>query len=127
MESVFEVSSLPDVPGPAAHASVLTAVVDLDVATEKLGLEQIRAVLPRAADAVIVDFSRVFVGVCGLRLVVAAVEQATRAGRPVAVVGAPSWMVKIARHLDVPVIPFHPTTAAAVDALCARAEPALAQ
>lgn len=123
MDMAFAVSSMLDVPEPGCHASVLTAIVDLDVATEETALRQIMHAVPGAEHAVVVDVCDVFVSACGARLVVALVERAVHARKPCAVVGAPPWMHGLALHLDVPPIPFHPTMASAVGALCAQRGP----
>lgn len=122
MHVAFAVSTLPDVPGQGRRTSVLTAVVDLDMAAQQAALRQISDAVPGTGDAVVVDLSGVFVSACAARLIVALVERSVRAGMPCAVVGAPPWMIQLARHLDVPPIPFHPTMASAVDALCARTD-----
>lgn len=46
-----------------------------------------------------------------------------RTGRPVAVVGAPGWIVELAARLDMPPLRFADTVAAAVRALRAAAAP----
>jgi hypothetical protein len=69
MNGVFEIGCLRDIPEPGRSASVLRAGVDLDIATEKAALEQVREVVPGTGDAIVVDLSGVFVGACGVGLV----------------------------------------------------------
>jgi anti-anti-sigma regulatory factor len=118
MNGVFEVGRLRDVPEPGRSVSILTARVDLDIATEKAALEQVREVVSGTGDAMVVDLGGVFVGACGVGLVVTAVERAARARKPCAVVSAPQWMIHVAARLDVPPISFHDSLSSAVASLC---------
>jgi anti-anti-sigma regulatory factor len=117
----FHLDHLPDVPVPGQVALLLTALVDLDLATSGRCRAELLEVAGGEGRAVVLDLRRVFVGAHVVRDLVALAERAGHAGRPVAVVGAPRWLVELAANLDMPPVRFVDDVAAAVAGLRAAA------
>jgi hypothetical protein len=119
MAGVFTLDCLPGVPGPGQRAVLLTARVDLDLATEAGALSEIRRVTAEPVDAALLDLSYAFVGVT----VVRCLRELAAPARPVAVVGAPRWLVELAPRLDLPALPYLRTVSEAADRLRAAGLP----
>jgi hypothetical protein len=88
MDRVFGVGTLVDVPVRGRRTLVLTALVDIDLATEAAARAEITAPDPGAPDGLVLDLSGVFVGVAAIRCI----RDATERGSALAVVGAPRWL-----------------------------------
>ena len=102
---------------PAPHARgagdvlLLTTRLDLDLATEDDADREVRAALlpgPGVAGALL-DVSAVFVGVAGIRVMLAGAERARAAGYSFVVVGAPAWLIELAPAIGAGSLTFCPT------------------
>jgi hypothetical protein len=114
---IFDVEFLPGVPGPAQRAVLLTARRDLDLATAAAARSELFDACAGAGAAVLVDVTGVFVGAALVRGVVQLAEWASRAGKPLVVIGAPPWLVGLAPRLDMPPLTFVTALDPAVSAL----------
>jgi anti-anti-sigma regulatory factor len=121
MNRIFHLDQLPDVPAPGQDALLLTALVDLDLATSAPCRVELLEAAGGEGRAVVLDLRPVFVGAPVVRHLVALAERAGHAGRPVAVVGAPRWLVEVSANLDMPPVRFADDVAAAVAGLRAAA------
>ena len=92
MTRVFDVDLLLGVPGPGGYALLLTARVDLDLATEVAARRQLGQVARSGAMAVVLDLTGVFIGVAVLRCLRDLAAGRDGAGLPIVTVGAPSWL-----------------------------------
>jgi hypothetical protein len=117
VRSTFDVSHLVDVPGPEQHAVLLSARGDLDLATVDTARAEMLAACAGPGSALLLDVSGVFVGVVLVRCLAELARRTGRAGKPVAVIGAPGWLVDPRARLDVPPVLFTDTVEAAVAAL----------
>ncbi len=117
MTHVFDVARVRDVPTTGQDAVLLSARVDLDLATREAARAEMLDSLAGPVGALVLDLGRAFVGAVVVRDLVAFTERATRTGRPVAVAGAPLWLVGLAARLDVPPLHFTDTVDGAVRAL----------
>jgi hypothetical protein len=88
MDRVFDVDTLVDVPGPGRRTLLLTALVDIDMATETPARAEIAVSDPGAPDGLLLDLTGVFVGVAAIRCIRDAAERASA----LVVVGAPRWL-----------------------------------
>ncbi len=99
-------------------ALILKVRLDLDVATESAAREELVRRVEGARGPVVVDLTDRFMGVSGIRVLLAAGATADRRGAPFAVVGAPRWLRELAPALEIDdQLPFHPTVACALRAL----------
>jgi hypothetical protein len=119
MTRVFDIDCLPEVPRPGRHAVLLTARVDLDLATEAAARSQIGRIVRQPAAAVLLDLTDVFVGVAVLRCIRDIAGSRDGAGPTVVTVGAPSWLTAVEPLLGLPPVQAADTVDAAVKALCA--------
>lgn len=113
MSGVFDVGGIADVPGPGRRGIVLTARADLDMASEAAALAEIGGPAVRAADALLLDLTLVFVGASAIRCLTDAAQRAPA----VAVVGAPRWLAALSAAAGVRPLPFARTVPEAVAAL----------
>jgi hypothetical protein len=123
MLRTFDVEHVLDAPRPGQRAALLTAGVDLDLATVDSARAELAAAVDGPADAVLLDVSGVFIGVVLVRCLVDIAERATRAKKPLVVVGAPHWLVTLTPRLDMPPLPTFAALDQAVAALRAAAAP----
>ncbi len=121
MSDVFDVDRVLDVPVPGLRAVILRARVDLDLSTEQSARSELLGAVDGPEHALVLDVTGVFVGVVLVRCIGHVAERAARAGKPLAVAGAPAWLIDLITLLDVPPLVFRTTPAAAVAALCTAA------
>jgi hypothetical protein len=114
MTRVFEVGRLADVPAIDQCTVVLTARADLDLSTAEPARAEVRAACAGPVDAVLLDLTRAFVGVIAIHCILEITE---RVRGPVAVIGAPQWLVDTTPLLGLPSVPHLRTVDAAIDAL----------
>jgi hypothetical protein len=88
MVRAFDVDTLVDTPGPGRRTLVLTALVDIDMATEAVARAEIAAPGTGAPDGLLLDLTGVFVGVAAIRCI----REAAGRASALAVVGAPRWL-----------------------------------
>jgi anti-anti-sigma regulatory factor len=117
----FDVEALPDLPIPGQRTLVLTARTDLDLHTRETARAEMLAAMADPSHALVLDLGGVFIAAVVVRDLVELSERASHAGRPLAVVGAPPWLVDLAGRLDVPPVRFAGTVGAAAEALRAAA------
>jgi hypothetical protein len=114
MTRVFDVGTVPDVPAADQCALLLTARTDLDLSTAELARAELRRAVRDPVDAVLLDITRAYVGVVAIHCIV---EIRRRVRGPVAVIGAPQWLVDTAPLLDLPPVPHLRTVDAAIAVL----------
>jgi anti-anti-sigma regulatory factor len=124
MTRMFDLTRLRDVPTPGQDAVLLSARVDLDLATRDAVRAEMLDAVAEPAHALVLDLTGVFVGAVAVRDLVALIERATRTDRPIAVVGAPHWFADLATRLDIPPVRSAGTVADAVRSLRVAAGPA---
>jgi hypothetical protein len=117
VRSFFDVGHVVDVPGPEQHAVLLSARGDLDLATVDAARAEMLAACAGPGSALLLDVTGVFVGVVLARCLAELARRTDRVGKPVAVIGAPAWLVDLRPRLDVPPVLFTDTVDAAVAAL----------
>jgi hypothetical protein len=118
MTRVFDVDCLPGVPGPGQRALLLTARSDIDLATESSARAQIgRVAAPGRVDAVLLDLSHAFVGVAVLRCLRDVACRVNGHRIPLAVIGAPPWLIDLTPQLALPPLPYLRTVDSAVAVL----------
>jgi anti-anti-sigma regulatory factor len=121
MLRTFDVEHVLDAPRPGQRAALLTAVVDLDLATVDTARAELAEAVYGPADAVLLDVSGVFIGAVLVRCLVDTTERAARAKKPLVVVGAPHWLITLTTRLDMPPLPAFAALDEAVAALRAVA------
>jgi hypothetical protein len=114
MTRVFDVGQLPGLPAPGQCTLLLTARADLDLTTAELARIELRRAVRGPVDAVLLDITRTYVGVTAIHLIL---EISQQVRGPLAVVGAPKWLVDTAPLLDLPRVPHLRTVDAAIAAL----------
>jgi hypothetical protein len=114
MTRVFEVGQLSGVPAADQWALLLTARADLDLSTAAPARTEVRQACAGPVDAVLLDVTQAYVGVVVIHCMV---EIARRVRGPLAVVGAPQWLVEAGPLLDLPPVRHLRTVDAAVAAL----------
>jgi hypothetical protein len=114
MTRVFDVGQLPGVPAADLCAVLLTARTDLDLRTAAPARAEVRLACAGPADAALLDITRAYVGVVVIHCIL---EITRRVRGPLAVVGAPQWLVEIGHLVGLPPIPHLRTVEAAVAAL----------
>jgi hypothetical protein len=114
MTRVFEVGQLADVPTTDQCTVLLTARADLDLSTAEPARAEVRAACAGRVDAVLLDLTQAFVGVVAIHCIIDITE---RVRGPVAVIGAPQWLVDTTPLLGLPAVPHLRTVDAAIDTL----------
>jgi hypothetical protein len=114
MTRVFDVGQLPGVPAADRCAVLLTARTDLDLRTAAPARAEVRLACAGRADAALLDITRAYVGVVVIHCIL---EIIRRVPGPLAVIGAPQWLVDTGPLVGLPAIPHFRTVEAAVAAL----------
>jgi hypothetical protein len=114
MTRVFEVGQLAGVPAADQCAVLLTARSDLDLSTAEPARAEVRAACAGRVDAVLLDLTHAFVGVIAIHCIRDVTE---RVRGPVAVIGAPRWLVDTTPLLGLPAVAHLRTVGAAIDTL----------
>jgi hypothetical protein len=117
MSRVFDVDHVLHVPGSAQHTVLLRARRDLDLATADAARAEMLDACGGSGAAVLLDVTGVFVGAVLIRCLAEVAERASRAGKPVVLIGAPGWLVDLQPRLDLPPVPLVGTVDSAVAAL----------
>jgi hypothetical protein len=114
MTRVFDVGRLSGVPAAEQCTLLLTARADLDLTTAGPARAELRRAVRGPVDAVLLDVTRAYVGVVAIHCIL---DISRRVRGPLAVIGAPQWLVDTAPLLGLPQVPHVRTVDAAIAAL----------